>query len=439
MLAEKPQTAATPAAAASQHGHFFRQSGWLMVANIAGGALMWAVHLLAKKIPPAEYGVFGVLLAVVMCVPNMPLQMVFAQQTAKALATNRERELAGMIRLAWLGSLGLWLVVVGAAWIWRTDILERWQITNPAGLWLTLPVILLSLWLPLFWGIMQGQQNFLWIGWSNIFNGVGRLGLAAFIVLLLGGYAAGMMTGVCLGLAVAVGISIWQTRSLWELPSLPFDWRSLLGQIIPLMLGFGAVQFFLTADTMFVKRYFPGDITGFYVSAGTLSRALLWLVLPLATVMFPKIVHSEARSEKSNLLGLVLLGTAVLAAGGASGLWLLGPFVVKFVYTPAYVQTAASVLPWYAWAMVPLALANVLINNLLARSQFRVVPALTVLAVAYGVTLAVVGRRAGSLADPQAGLRMMLQTLGAFNLLLLAVCAVFTWGVGAKTKMENGG
>jgi O-antigen/teichoic acid export membrane protein len=333
-----------------------------------------------------------------------------------------------MVRLAWLGTFGLWLVVAGGAWIWQTDILERWQITNPAGLWITLPVILFSLWLPMFWGVMQGQQNFLWIGWSNIFNGAGRLGLAAFIVLLLGGYAAGMMTGVCLGLAVAVGIGIWQTRSLWQLPAQPFDWRSLLAQIIPLMVGFGAVQFFLTADTIFVKRYFPGDITGFYVSAGTLSRALLWLVLPLATVMFPKIVHSAAKSEESNLLGMVLLGTAILAAGGAAGLGLLGPWIVKLIYQDSYLQVASSVLPWYAWAMVPLALANVLINNLLARANFRIVPALAVLAAAYGVALAVVGRHAGNLTDPQVGLRMMLQTLGAFNLLLLAVCAAFTWG-----------
>jgi O-antigen/teichoic acid export membrane protein len=415
MSAEQTKTA--PATSTSPHGHFFRQSGWLMIANVGTGVMMWAVHLLNKKIPAAEYGVFGVLLAVAMFVPNMPLQMVFAQQTARALVTNRERELAGMIRLAWLGTLGLWLVVAGGAWIWQTDILQRWQITNPAGLWITLPVILFSLWLPMFLGVMQGQQNFLWMGWSNIFNGVGRLGLAAFIVLLLGGYAAGMMTGVCLGLAVAVGIGIWQTRGLWRLPSRPFDWRSLLAQIIPLMLGFGAVQFFLTADTMFVKAYFPGDVTGFYVGAGTLSRALLWLVLPLATVMFPKIVHSAAKSEESNLLGIVLLGTAVLAAGGAAGLWLLGPWIILKVYQGSYIQVASSVLPWYAWAMVPLSLANVLINNLLARSQFRIVPVLVLLAAAYGFALT---RFHDSLV-------MVLQTLGVFTLLLLGACAWFTF------------
>ena len=148
-------------AAPHQHATFFRQSGWLMIANVGSGGLFVLIHLLSKKISVAEYGAFGVMLAVVMCVPNMPLQMVFAHQTAKALATNRERELAGMIRLAWLGTFGLWLVVACGAWIWQADILERWQITNPAGLWITLPVILLSLWLPLFWGVMQGQQNFL--------------------------------------------------------------------------------------------------------------------------------------------------------------------------------------------------------------------------------------------------------------------------------------
>jgi hypothetical protein len=36
-------------------------------------------------------------------------------------------------------------------------------------------------------------------------------------------------------------------------------------------------------------------------------------------------------------------------------------------------------------------------------------------------------------------MEVALQTLGAFNLLLLAVCAGFTWGVKGKAKMEDGG
>lgn len=408
---------ASVAAGTKPHATFFRQSGWLMMANVGSGVMMYAVHLLNKKIPPEQYGIFGVLLAVAMFVPNMPLQMVLAQQTAQALATDRKRELAGIIRLAWLGTFGLCLLLALGTFIWQKDILTGWQITNPADLWITVLVVLFSFWLPMFWGVLQGQQNFLWFGWTYIFNGAGRLGIASFLVLVLGAYAGGMMMGVCLGLAMGVGVAIWQTRSLWRLPALPFDWRSLLKQIVPLLLGFAAVQFFFTADTMFVKAYFSGDDAAFYVSAGTLSRGLMWLVVPLATVMFPKIVHSVARSEKSDLLGMVLLGTAILAAGGAVGLTILGPWIVRLAYSKAYVSVAAAVLPWYAWAMVPLSLAFALVNNLLARSQFRIVPVLLLLAAAYGVALT----------QFHDTLITVLRTLGVFNLLLLGVCAGFTF------------
>jgi len=35
---------------------------------------------------------------------------------------------------------------------------------------------------------------------------------------------------------------------------------------------------------------------------------------------------------------------------------------------------AAPLVPWYAWALVPLTLANVLIQNLLARGRFAAMP-----------------------------------------------------------------
>jgi len=65
----------------------------------------------------------------------------------------------------------------------------------------------------------------------------------------------------------------------------------------------------------------------------------------------------------------------------------LGPWVVKLLFPPSFVLAATALLPWYAWAVVPLALGNVLLNNLLAHSHFKVVPALCVLAAAYAFAL----------------------------------------------------
>jgi O-antigen/teichoic acid export membrane protein len=417
MLAE---TAESPPVTESGHrSSFFRQSGWLMFANIAGGALMYGVHFLNRFIPgTGEYSQFGALLTVVMLVPNIPLQMVLAQQTAKALATNRRGELAGVIRWVFGATFAVWLVGAALVLALQGQILARLDISSPVTLWITLVVVLLAFWTPLVQGALQGEQNFLWLGWSMMSNAIGRIAVAFFAVLALHFYAEGMIAGVLAGCLAAMVLASWQSRALWLHRAEAFDWRGLLRQVVPLMLAFLGFQILFTADTLFVRAYFSGAQADHYFLAGTLARALMWLVLPLAAVMFPRLVHSAARSEKTSLLGLVLVGTGALAVLGTVSLCLLGPWVV-FLMKPEYVKDVPPILPWYASAMIPLAVANVLLNHLLARPASKLPLALAVLGLALGYLAA--------LTQFHESLVMVLKTLGVCNLLLLGVCAAFSW------------
>lgn len=403
------------------HATFFRQSGWLMMATVIQGFLSFGPHLLSKKISPDEYSIFVTMLMMTSLIPTMPLQMVFAHQTAETLATNRQRQLALMIRWGWLLTFLAWGLVVLFCLAFQGRILAGWQLTSPVTLWVTLAALLANIWMPVFSGVLQGRQDFFWLGWASILGGVGRVAVAVVMVLAFHTGATGMMFGAFAGLGAWAGIAIWRSRDLWLAKTEPFDGRSLLKEAMPLMLGFGACQFLFTTDTMYVKAFFPGDAMAAYGVAGTLSRALLWLVLPLAAVMFPKIVHATAKSEKSNLLGIVLLGTAILAICGAAVLCLVGPLVVRLFFKPEYVAETTRLLPWYAGAMIPLALANVLVNDLMARARFKAVLPMVVVTVAYAFTLpAMLHKFPGRL-------EVALQTLGVFNLLLLAICAWFTW------------
>jgi len=429
MSAEK--NPAIPTVDHKAHAAFFRQSGWLMVANIISGMMALGVHPLAKKISHADYSIFITMLMVTALIPTIPLQMVFAQQTAAGLAMNRERQLAKMIRLGWLLTLLFWAGAAIIVFAFQHQIITRWNLTDATTLWVTLAAVLANLWMPLFSGVLQGRQDFFWLGWGCILGGFGRLVVAAVIVLAFHGGATGMLIGAFAGLGTWACIGIWRTRDLWSMPAEPFDGRALLKQVVPLMLGFGSCQFLFTTDMMFAKPFFSDDEMASYGAAGTLSRALLWLVLPLAAVMFPKIVHATAKSEKSNLLGIVLLGTAGLAIVGAAGLCVVGPLVVKIIYTPDFVALTVKLLPWYAGAMIPLALANVMVNDLMARGRFKVVPFMVVLTAAYGFTLPhMLHAHPGRLEIP-------LQTLGAFNLVLLAICAYFSFG-DRRSKIEDG-
>jgi O-antigen/teichoic acid export membrane protein len=402
-----------------QRGSFFRQSSWLMFATVVGGALMWAVHFLAKAIPEEEYGDFGAFLAVVMVLPTIPIQMVFAQQTARAIAQNRIGEVSTLIRTVFLWTFVLCLLIATVALIFQDTFLAKWKISNPAALWFTLPVVFLSLVLPMTWGVLQGAQNFLWLGWSLMVNSLGRLMASTFAVLVVGSYAAGMLFGVLFGLFVGLVIALIQTRSFWMAPRAAFRWTTLTRQVVPLLLGFIGFQVLFTVDTMFVKAYFPQEQAGYYVSAGTLARAVMWLVLPLASLMFPKLIHSAVKAQKTNLSSIVMAGTAVLAGIGALCLALLGPLLIRLVYKESYLDVATSLLPWYGSVMVPLAVGNVMLNELLAKPAPKFALGISVLTLAVGYIVA--------LTRFNDSLVMVLQTMGVFNLAFLAICAWFTF------------
>jgi O-antigen/teichoic acid export membrane protein len=392
--------------------------------------MSFGVHFLNKWISEAEYAKFGVLLMLISCVPTMPLQMVFAQQSASALAEYREGQLAGMIRRAWSWTFVLWLVAAILVLVFRARIDAVWKLSSSWPLVVTLGAILSSVWLPLFSGVMQGRQDFFWYGWSLILGGTTRMLAAGAMVIAFHLGATGMLIGALAGVICSELIVIWRTRDLWRRPVEPFDGQKLVAQIMPLVLGFGVCQFLFTSDTMFATPHFSGESMKHYVAAGTLSRALLWLVQPLAAVMFPKLVHSTAKGEKSNLLVIVILGTAALAVAGAIGLCIVGPIVVKIAFKAEDIAETTALLPWYAGAMIPLALANVLVNDLMARKQFKVVPFMIVLAVGYGIA------QPYMLNHYPGRMTIVLQTLGVFTLLLFLVCAWFTWGRKQGTAVK---
>jgi O-antigen/teichoic acid export membrane protein len=405
---------------------FFRQSGWLMFATVASGAFMFAVHFFSKKIPEAEYGFYGTLLAMLnlMTMPTLGLQMVFAQQTAAAITEQQRSQLASTTRAVLLGTFVFWLVAAIAVLTYQQQILSRFKMTDPVALWVTLLIGLAILWAPVFNGVLQGQQNFLWFGWAAILSGLGRLVAVAVIVLVFGGYSTGMITGALIGTVVPLAILMWHSRSVWAGPGSGFTWREWLARIVPLTLGLGCCQFLYSADPLFVQSYFDKEQTPFYIAAGTLSRALVQFTGPLAAVMFPKIVRATARAEKTDVLALALGTTAVLGGLAALGLSVIAPWVLKLVFKKSFIA-AVPLLPWFAWSMLPLALTNVLVNNLLARGRFTVVIWLILTSIGYGVSLSLYHET----------FLTVIRTLGLFNLLALAIAAWFTWG--AKPAKEK--
>jgi O-antigen/teichoic acid export membrane protein len=395
----------------------------MVFATLLGGVFFYAVHFFASKMPQDEYGVFNALLQVLnqMAIPGIGLQVIFAKEAAMAENEQHRRELVGAIRSVFQVTFFLWLGGLLLVFFFRQKILADYKITSPVALWATASWGLLQLWTPVTTGVLQGRQNFLWVGWLGILGAFSRLVLVACAVMAMGFYAAGATVGVLLSMVIALAAGLWQTRQYWRGAAATFYWLPWLKRVLPLTLGAGATTFMFSWDMIAAQRFLSD--TGIYGAAGMIGRALMYLVAPMTAVMFPKIVRSAARAERTDVLAQALGATALLAGGEALFCTFFAELPLKIVQGSKYLA-AAPLVPWFAWCMLPLSVSSVLVNNLLARQRYAVVPWLVLVAAAYGSALWFEPFHSSHV--------RVVQTLGVFALLFLAVCLWFTWRKSPK-------
>ena len=399
--------------------------------------MMSAVHPVTAKIE--DYAVFAVLLRclVALGIPTAGLQIVFAQQAAAAVDELHLQQLRRTAR-AVMGGLFLgWLMLAAVVFLTQNQILAFLKINNVHALWMTMLVVLASLWLPVLRGVLQGHQDFMHLGWAAILDGAGRLVTVSIIVLLLHGQAAGAMASAVLGQLAVLVACLWWTRDIFKGPASSFQWRAWFRRLIPLTLGLGALLFVQTADLIYVKSVFLPEEAEYYIPAAFIGFALVQFTGPLVAVMFPKIVRSVARTEKTDALKLTFATTAAVGCLAAMVCSLFPELPLRILYftNPDFLKSAPLV-PWLVWCMVFTTLANVLIGNLLARQKFSIVPWLVVISFAYGLTLYLMRDHLKTLPAFSAFKRVVL-TLGVFNLALLAVAAWFSWHKKPATPISG--
>src|SRR5262245_54804350 len=175
---------------------------------------MTATQVVANRwMEPVEYGIWFALLRVflLMSIPSVGLQIVFAQQSAAAITDAQQHQLARTIRATAEATFIIWLVMAVVALAGQKHWISLLKITNPAALWATVAIGLASLWAPIIKGVLQGSQHFAGLGWVLVLDGVGRFA-AITVILGLGGQAAGGMTGALIGQGVSLLVGAWLIR-----------------------------------------------------------------------------------------------------------------------------------------------------------------------------------------------------------------------------------
>jgi len=368
----------------------FQASGWLFVAFMVANLFSYGFQVaMGRLLLPQEYGFLNSLLGICVML-SVPISTVLMAVSRGAAQCKAHEDFAGIRslfeqahwRILSTGFLGLLVFLLGARYL--ANYLHSASV---------IPLIIFGLFayaslaVPINTALLQGLQDYKWLGIATALGGSFRFFFC--IALVLAGFG---VNGVLAGL-VLTSAAAWLTAYVPIRKHLARG-RTCVGNAPPLALtqmwpvflvslGFTVMT---QSDIILVTRYFPSQEAGMYAAAAILGRSVLYIPAAFVQAMFPMVSeHHALNLDSRHLLTKSLAATLIFSGFGAVLFFLFPGLVISVFFSPRYLA-AAPVLRCLGPAMLPMALLMVLINYSIAKGERFFAYALTA-----GAILEIVG------------------------------------------------
>jgi O-antigen/teichoic acid export membrane protein len=322
--------------------------------------------IFSRVLSPESFGDLTALLAltVVVAVPTGAAQTVIAERLAVAEHEGDYTRSAYLIRHA-VAHIGLYAFVLGLLYVPAIPLVQSALDLQAIGPALALaPMLVLSFFTPLAFGILQGLERFVALGLVLLFIAFSRIAFGVPWALAEGG-AGGALLGQALGNALALLAVGWfarerllragtgaATAGIFRRP----DQRALAAS--GAFMGFALLS---NLDIVLAKLLLDGREAGQYAVLATIGKIIVFLPGSIALVMVPNAARARHTTGSAasvlRTAGLLVLLTALVFAVPAG----LEPrLVIETMFGSRYVAATDGVLPCVI-AGSGLALLNVLV------------------------------------------------------------------------------
>ncbi len=364
----------------------------VLTLSLAGGLASALFHVvMGRTLSISEYGILAAMLNTVLTVwmPMMSLQNTLAHFTEHL----RQKERLGDVRhLVSRWSLRLLLIALAVFLIVmarRNTISGFFNIQNGWMVVAATACVLPSLLLPVFVGVLQGAQRFVWMcaaaqAWSVIRMVVAAILAATVVPLAVHGVLShylGLVASLATG---AVGVMfLLHGRAMGEQDKTETGCDRYFFLSFTCLLSFSVLMY---ADMALVKHFFkdPGSY-GNYARASTIARTIVFLVLPVTSAMFPKVVSRDGGTvAQRKTFGKALALCGVITAGAVLMCWLLAGLMLSMLFGVAVPDAElVRLIRLLALAMCPLGLSFALMNFEMAQNRFVCALPVAVCAISY--------------------------------------------------------
>jgi O-antigen/teichoic acid export membrane protein len=373
-----------------------RHSLILMAATQVGNLANLLFHVvMGRTLEAAEYGILAAMLNLVVIIATAmdALRVAMTHYSALLVQEGRPGAVPHLVR-RWIRNLAIPAVVVLAVGILASPrIAVFFNLDNPMPVVLTCFVLGAALLLPILAGALLGLQSFIWMSVCSQAWGVVRLVLGALLVSVAGAVAEWGIAAHAVGACVSVALGIWGLR--WNSKSVPPLDEHVTGamrycaQSVLILAGFAVL---MNADMVMVKHFFSNaNEAGLFARAATIGRTMVFLTMPIAMAMFPKVTSTgttDAHNWKTLVSAILYVAVILILAACLCSFFAWAPLWI--IYNDrAPDAEMIRLVRWVVCAMTPMGLTYLLMNFQMAQRRFKPAYSLVGCAVAYvtGVSL----------------------------------------------------
>ena len=369
----------------------FRHSFLLMsgaqISNIANMIFQAAMVRMLGRNNAVAYGEVYTMLSVyaIIMMPLGALGRTVTHFTAKLLAVSDGPDAVRYLVRHVIGVIS----VVGAVFfavvfISRYQLAAFFRLDTSVLILITAVALLLAMYQTIITGVMTGVQAFVWFSVIVVVWGVVRLFLAIGLVAA-GGGAASALSAHTLALAISLLVSVYGLRLLLgkRRQICRAEILGIYGYLFKFLFALLGYSVLMSADAPLVKHYFNADTAGLFAKSTMVAHIVIFLPLPVAGALFPKVVSSggTSRNNARTLAKAVFLVASIVACGVLTCTILTKP--VLNILIGESPDTLVHLTRTMVLAFAPLCVVFVLMNFELAQNRFFIAVPLFLCATLY--------------------------------------------------------
>lgn len=312
----------------------FCSAGMLSAVSVVSGAGNLAFNIVVARLGGAEaYGAIGALLGVASTAAFLALGIQYALARRVAVGATAS---ADIVRIS-PRVVVLWTACMAVLGTLAMPITQYLHLATPAPALLTVLLIGLMTASALPLGVALGLRLFGWIAALQL-AGVGtRLVLGIALVGAIDAPDAALLATIVGGGIVPIGLGALLLRSShakWHRQA-P---RVLTRNDVAVESGLGAIASaalwaLWSLPLLFARHGLSSSASGDFAAVQVLCSSILFVCAPVVSVFYPAV----ARAPSRRVIWAGLATTLAFAAGGLSGITLIGPSLVRRIYGGPYV------------------------------------------------------------------------------------------------------